>query len=203
MRERSNKRGPALLAVLGLLAGLLAWPGIGLAQTVTGEATAVRTTVLGLLGGVTTNFASTGNLTGVTDARDASSLGGTLLSGVTGETLSATTIGWPDQVTSAASVAGLGLNIPGLNIGADMIVAEAQSVLGGASSATSSLTNLTVNGVPVAVSGAPNQSVSIPGGPMIVNEQVQSASGIIVNALRVDVFGVGQLVVGTATAGIQ
>jgi len=203
MREKSNKRGPALLAVLGLLAGLLAWPGIGAAQTVTGEATAVRTTVLGLLGSVTTTFAGTGNLAGTTDARDASASGGTLISGVVGEALHATTIGWPDQVASQASVAGLGLNIPGLAIGADLIIAEAQSALGGASSATSALTNLQVNGVPIAVSGAPNQAVSIPGGTMVINEQTQSASGIVVNALHVVVFGIGELVVGTAAAGIQ
>jgi hypothetical protein len=187
----------------GILAGLLASPGAGFAQSVNGQATAVSATVAGLLGGITTTLGSTGTLSGPTDAREASLLSGNVLSGLTAEALHATTIGWPDQVASQASVANLALSLPGAVIGADLVIAQAQSVLNGASSGSSSLSNLLINGLPVAVSGAPNQSISIPGGLLVINQQSASASGIVVNALRVVVYGVADVVVGSATAGIQ
>lgn len=189
--------------VAALLAGLLAWPGSGFAQSLNGQAMAVSATLAGLLGGTTTTLGSTGSLSGPTDAREASQLSGDILSGLTGEALHATTIGWPDQVASEASLANLALSLPGATIGADFVMAQAQSVLNGGSSGSSSLSNLLVNGAPIAVSGEPNQSISIPGGLMVINQQSTSASGIVVNALRVVVFGVADVVVGSATAGIQ
>lgn len=189
--------------VAALLAGLLAWPGSGFAQSLNGQAMAVSATLAGLLGGTTTTLGSTGSLSGPTDAREASQLSGDILSGLTGEALHATTIGWPDQVASEASLANLALSLPGATIGADFVMAQAQSVLNGGSSGSSSLSNLLVNGAPIAVSGEPNQSISIPGGLLVINQQSTSASGIVVNALRVIVFGVADVVVGSATAGIQ
>lgn len=189
-------------AVATLLAGLLAWPGSGFAQTLNGQATAVSAAVAGLLGSTTTALASTGTLTGPTDAREASQMSGGILS-LTGNALHATTIGWPDQVASEASLANLTLGLPGAAIGADFVMAQAQSVLNSGSSGSSSLSNLQVNGVPVAVSGAPNQTLSIPGGLLVINQQTESASGIVVNALRVIVDGVADVAIGSATAGIQ
>lgn len=186
-----------------LLAGLLAWPASGFAQALNGQATAASATVAGLLGGITYTLGSTGTLSDPTDARDASELAGDILGGLTGEALHATTIGWPDQVASEASLANLALSLPGVSIGADFVMAQAQSVLNGGSSGSSTLSNLLLNGAPVVVSGEPNQSISIPGGLLVINQQTQSASGMVVNALRVIVNGVADVTVGSATAGIQ
>ena len=53
------------------------------------------------------------------------------------------------------------------------------------------------------MSGEPNQTVAIPNGRVILNEQRISAGGITVNALRVIVDGVADVVVASATAGMQ
>src|SRR5207247_8549797 len=105
--------------VLLMLASLFAWPAIGVAQTVTGQAAAVQATVFGLLGNTTLGLAHTGALSGPTDALHAAQITGNLLGALTAEVPSATTIGFPDQVDSAASLANLALRIAGNRTGAD------------------------------------------------------------------------------------
>jgi len=188
---------------LVVLASLLAWPAVGVAQTVTGQAAAVQATVFGLLGNTTLGLANTGALSGPTDALDASQLTGNLLGALTAEVPSATTIGFPDQVDSAASLANLALSIAGNNIGADFLMSQASAVLNSGGVGSSTLTNLSLNGAPVSVTGAPNQTVSIPGGQMVINEQQTSPAGIVVNALHVFVSGVADVIIGSAVAGIQ
>lgn len=190
-------------AQLGGLGGILGGGGGGSAASgVTGQAAAAQVTLLGLLGN-TASLANTGTLGGTTDARDASQNAGSVLGVLSAEAPQATTIGYPDQVDSAATLANLALSVAGATINADMVTSQATAVLNGASSASSGLTNLSVNGVLVAVSGAPNQTVDIPGGTMIINEQTATAGGIAVNALHVNVLGVANVLVGTATAAIQ
>ncbi len=188
---------------LVVLASLLAWPAVGVAQTVTGQAAAVQGTVFSPLGGTTLGLANTGALSGPTDALQASELTGNLLGSLTAEVPSATTIGYPDQVDSAASLANLALSIAGNSIGADFLMSQASAVLNSGGVGSSTLTNLSLNGAPVSVTGAPNQAVSIPGGQMVINEQQTSPAGIVVNALHVIVGGVADVVIGSAIAGIQ
>ena len=188
---------------LVMLASLLAWPAIGVAQTVTGQAAAVQATVFSLLGGTTLGLANTGALSGPTDALQASQLTGNLLGALTAEAPSATTIGYPDQVDSAASLANLALSIAGNTIGADLLTSQASAVLNVGGTGSSSVSNLLLNGAAVPVSGDPNQTVSIPGGQMVINEQQTSPTGIVVNALHVVVSGVADVVIGSAVAGIQ
>lgn len=192
-----------VIALLAGAAGLLALPALGLAQTVTGQATAAQATVDGLLGTSVLSFANTGTLSSPTGALQASQLGGNILGALTAEAPSATTIGYPDQVDSQASLANLALSIAGNTIGADFVNSEATAVLNGASSGAATLTNLSLNGVPVAVTGAPNQTVYIPGGQMVINEQQSSPGGIVVNALHVVETGVADVVIGSAVASIQ
>jgi hypothetical protein len=110
-----------------------------------------------------------------------------------GEVLSATTIGYPNEVDSAASLAGLNLNVGGVGVSADFVIAEA-----------SYIDNLAINGTPVSVSGDPNQTITIPGGQLIINEQTISSSGaMVVNALHIIVNGVADVVIASATAGIS
>jgi len=187
---------------LALFAALILAPALGVAQNVTGQAAAVQATVFGLLGSFNVGLANTGTLSSVTDARQASDISGNLLGALLAETPHATAIGLGDSVASQASLANLALSIAGSTIGADLVMAEAQAA-NGIGSGTSTLTNLVLNGVPVALSGAPNQVIGIPGGQMIVNEQQASAGGIVVNALHVIVGGVADVVIGTATARLQ
>src|SRR5437762_14385519 len=109
--------GSGVLALAAMLSALLAWPIASDAQTVTGRARAVQATVLGLLGGTTTVLADTGALGGTSDARQASAPTGNVPSLLTGDTLHATTIGWPDQVASEASLGTLALRVAGTTIG--------------------------------------------------------------------------------------
>ena len=57
--------------------------------------------------------------------------------------------------------------------------------------------------MPVWVSGSPNQRLWIPGGQLVLNEQIVSATGTTVNALHATVYGVADVVIASATAGIQ
>ncbi len=188
---------------LVVLTGLLAWPAVGVAQTVVGNGTAVQATVFGLLGGTTTVLAGTGALGGTTDAQDASQVTGDVPSLLTAEALAATTIGWPDQVISHASLANLGLTLGAATISADSVLATATALLGATGSGSAVIGNLLVNGVPVAVTGQPNQTISIPGGQLVINEQAVSPASTAVNALHATVSGVADVVIGSAVAGIQ
>jgi hypothetical protein len=179
------------------------WPAIAAAQTVNGQAAAVQATVVGLLGNTVLGLANTGTLNGPSDARDASQLTGNLLGALTAEVPQATTLGLGNQVDSQASLANLALSIAGSNIGADFLIAQATAVLGGAQSGSANVTNLSLNGVPIAVTGDPNQRLAIPGGTIVINEQQVSPAGMVVNALHVIVGGVADVVIGSASAGIQ
>ena len=208
--HRKRHTGSGTVVVSLLLAGLLTWPAAALAQlptasTVTGQATVVQATVLGLLGtATTTTLASTAPLASTTDAQDASQLTGSVPALLSAETLSGATIGYPNQVDSVASLGSLRMNVAGVSISADLVMAQATQVLGAAASGSSSLDNLVVNGIPIAISGAPNQTVWIPGGQMVINEQTVSSTGaFVVNALHVTVNGVANLVLASATAGIS
>lgn len=193
---------PIRFGVLALVAGLLVWPALGAAQTVGGQAAAVQATVFGLLGNTYLDMANTGTLGSATDARQASDVSGNLVGALLAEVPSATTIGLGDSVASQASLANLALSIAGSQIGADLVTAQALAS-GGAASGSSTLTGLVLNGTPVEVTGDPNQVVAIPGGQMIINQQQSTPGGMVVNALRVTVGGVADVVIGTATAAIQ
>src|SRR5713101_674636 len=199
----------ASAAVVLMLAGLLTWPATGLAQlggsTVVGSASAVQATVLGILGtGTTTVLAGTGTLGGSHDTRDTSMDTGSIPSTLNAETLSTDTISWVDEVDSEASLTNLNMTVAGIGITADLVMAQASQVLGAAGSGTSYIDNLSINGMPVAVTGAPNQTIWVSGGQVIINEQTISSTGTaVVNALHVAITGVADVVIASATAGIS
>ena len=198
---------------VALAAALLTWPAAGYAQlggilpppttttgTVLGSASAVQATVLGM----TTVLSGTWPLGSTNDALDASLLTGGVPSTLTAETLSATAISYADEVDSAASLGNLNMTVAGIGITADFVMAQASQALGAPGSGSSTLTNLSINGIPVAVTGAPSQAIPVPGGQVIINEQMISSTGTaVVNALHVVVTGVADVVVASATAGIS
>jgi len=204
MRQKLQDSSVPVVAAL-LLTGLFGSAAAVRAQlidttpTIVGNAKAVQATAFGN----TTVLADTGTLGGTSDAREASQVTGGVPSVLAGEVLHAVTIGWPDQVASEASIANLGLTVAGTTISADLVIARALAATGGAAMGNSGIDNLSVNGIPVYVTGEPNQTVWIPGGQVIVNEQKTSSTGILVNGLRVVVTGVADIVIASATAGIH
>jgi len=182
-----------------VVAGVLAVPANGAAQTVTGQARAVQAaTALG-----TTVLADTGTLGSTSDARDAALAVGSIGSVFGGDVLHAVTIGWPDQVVSQVSVGNVGVRVGTTSIAADVVMASVVASLDAVTSAGSLIGNLSINGVPVAVTGQPNQRIFIPGGRIVINEQTVSGAGTTVNALHATVAGVADVVIASATAGIQ
>jgi hypothetical protein len=169
----------------------------------TRRARAVLTSVVAPLGTTTTVLADTGTLGSVNDAREASAPSGSVPSVLTANTLHATTIGWPDQVESEASLADLAVTIGGTTIGAEFVLARASSVQGLSGAGTVRIEGLSINGLPINVTGNPNQAVGIPGGHIVINEQFTSSTGIVVNGLHIAVAGVADVVVATATARVQ
>lgn len=215
MNEAKRCRSASRVLAL-ILASLLGLPGVTLAQlggvelpplplpggggasSIAGSADAVRATVLGM----STTLAGTGTLGSTDDAREASVVMGSIPSVLTGEALHASTIGWSDQVASEASMANLAMNVGGMAVSADFIMARALDVAHGAGAGASSIEGLTINGIPIAVTGAPNQAVWIPGGQLILNEQVISPAGTTVNALHLVITGVADVVIASAKAAI-
>ena len=189
-------RGLTIVSSGVLLVGMLGWPAPTRAQL--GITTVVTT------GTTTTALADTGTLTaGSSDALQASALAGNIPAALlAGDVLHATTIGYPNQIDSEASLADLSVGAAGTTIGADFVMARASEVLGTAGLASSEVDNLSINGIPVVVTGAPNQSISIPGGAVILNEQQTLPDGtIVVNGLHITIPGVEDVVIATATAG--
>ena len=98
----------------------------------------------------------------------------------------------------------MNLNVGSVSITADSVMAEASQVLGAPGSGSSFVDNLAINGVPIAVTGDPNQTVAIPGGQIVINEQTISSTGqAVVNALHVTVTGIADVVLASASAGIS
>lgn len=119
--------------------------------------------------------------------------------------LHATTVGQGQSSRSEASVADFSLSVGGNTIGASFLMARATAecvngtvVLTG----KSHIAQLVINGQAITVSGSPNQTVSLPVGTVIVNEQSKTANSITVNALHVIIPGVADVVISSAHADI-
>jgi uncharacterized Zn-binding protein involved in type VI secretion len=210
--RHAGSRSSGWLAVVALGAVLFVWPMAGAAQ-LTGLVDTPTTPLpdpgtatidpIGAVLGTTTTLAATGALVGGTsNALQASEVVGDIPSMLTAEVLHAVTIGWPDQVASEASLAALELNVAGFNVGADFVMARALAVFGAAGVGITRIDNLSINGLPIAVTGDPNQTIAVPGGVVVINEQHVSADGTtVVNALHATISGVADVVVASATAG--
>lgn len=199
------KLGAAALLLLALAFGP---PGSGAqtgGPTFSGQARVAQATVLGS----TTILADTGTLDESGDAREASSSTGAIPNLLSADALHATAMGgeFADEhrTDSEASLGSLVLSVAGNNISADFAMARASAVCGawGASlSGVSDISGLSINGVPLTVTGAPDQTVTFPGGQLVINEQRPSGTTATVNALHVLVNGVADVVISSAQAGI-
>jgi hypothetical protein len=185
------------------LAGLVAWPGTGQAQsstsTLTGQASAVTAVVLGTV----TSLADTGTLVDAADPLGTGQPLGSIAGLVSAEALHAATMGWTDQVASDASLGNLLMTVGSTGVSADFIQSRALAVSGAVPTGLTSIKGLTIGGVSVSPSGLPNETISLGGLSVILNEQIRSARGIVVNALHVTTpDGSINVVVASAKAGI-
>lgn len=206
-----NRMGSMKLLPLAMIV-ILVWAQGLMAQTpaVVGEATALRATVVGLLGPTTTALAATGNLANEADARAGSALTGAIPAVGTAEVLHAAAIssilGWNplDRVSSEASLANLALTVAGNSISAAFAMAEAVVTVSGTSATRSRLESLRINGLPIVPNGTENQGISLPGITVVLNEVQRSGGVVTVNALHVrSLDGVVDVVVASATAGTR
>src|SRR6266851_619284 len=177
-----------LTALLVWPPGLFAWTEPAVAFS--GEATVVNATVLG----IKTTVSDTGPLPASGGALQTSLLSASVPGLLTADVAHASTIGQADRARSEASVADVSLTADGNTIAASLLRSSAMAVCttgGPAVSGSSEIADLVINGQTIAVSGQPNQTITLPvGGVMvIINEQSSSVSGntgsITVNALHV------------------
>ena len=194
--ERLDPAGP------GIVADATA-PSATQATGYSGRATEVQATVLGL----PLMLVDAGPLEPTGGAKDASLLNASVPGLLTAEVLDAETVGQGNASRSEASVAELTLTVAGNTISADFLQARATAMCtdnGATASGSSDITELTVNGQTVAISGMPNQTVTLPTGlgKVIINEQTPGPGGITVNALHVIVDGVADVVISSAHADI-
>jgi hypothetical protein len=192
----------SIVVCCALLAGV-GWPVESYGPTVSGQARSVHATVVDLTGKTTTSLSDTGTLSGPTDARDNSASTGAIPSVLKGSTLHASTIGWADQAASEASIADLAITVGGSTIGADFVMSRASAAQGAAATGLVNIEGLSVNGIVIAVTGNPNQTIAIPGGKVVINEQQASAGRMVVNALHVIVDGVADVAIASSTAAVQ
>jgi hypothetical protein len=174
------------------------------ATSYSGQATVVQATVLNL---APVTLVNAGPLPPSGGAAEASLLNATVPGLLTAEALHATTVGQGNASRSEASVAEVALTVDGNNISAGFLEARATAMCtdnGATASGSSEIAALSVNGQTIPVSGAPNQTVDLPGGGrVIINEQKSPGPGdITVNALHVIVPGVADVVISSAHADI-
>ncbi|MGI0088634.1 MAG: choice-of-anchor P family protein [Nitrosotalea sp.] len=125
---------------------------------------------------------------------------------VTGDVLLSVTMGLDDTAQSTAATSDVTL-LPGSQnqITADFVRADSQATCSGVTG-SSEIANLSIGGQSVTVTGAPNQTVSVPGVfTLIINEQTSSSDGtnnITVNALDLKLATGEQVIVSSAHSDI-
>ncbi len=157
--------------------------------------------------GQSITLADTGPLPSSGGSQDASLLTVTVPGLLTANVLHATTVAHGNASSAEASVADLNLIVAGNTIAADFLLAraEAQCVNNTeAASGSSEIARLSINGQSIVVAGTPNETVALPVGAVIINEQDSARPGdLTVNALHVIVPGIADVVVSSAHADIN
>jgi hypothetical protein len=163
----------------------------------------VRATILA----VNTTLADTGPLPPSGGALETSLLTVQIPGTLTAEVAHASTAGQSGAVRSEASVSNLNLSVGGNTLIADVVFSQASVECGQKPSGHTQIVGLVINGQKIAVTGAPNQTIALPNGRVVINEVSSSASGdtreITVNALHVIVDGIADVVISHAHADVH
>jgi len=178
----------------------------GAVVTVTATGTTIRaaTGTLSISGGEADSALSVGDIPG-------SATGGAVA--LAASALSSVVIGTGADTRAHAAMGAVGLTVSGNQISSDFLMARSTASCGPTVGGSSELVNLVINGQPITVTGAPNQTVTLSNGSAIINEQVPTVgttSGeLIVNALHVlthdPITGqpIADVALGTADAKID
>lgn len=204
-RPLSRLALPATLVLLPLLAH--AQPTV----TYSGDAAAARADVLGI---INLSISDTGPL-----PSSGGSLSNTLLDLrvppiLSLDLLSADTSGSNNQTTSDASVANVVVSVEGIHISASVLTSNASAVCSTTTADTSGssvILALKVNGLSVRVTGAPNQTIPLLVGSLVINEQISSvvisptlnSANMLVNALHLRVLGLADVAISSSQAGVS
>src|SRR6267142_3210742 len=153
------------------------------AETYGGDATAVQVTVPAT---GTTIRAATGTLSISGGGEEASMMVGDIPGGATGGVVALTAgvmhsaiYGVGRWTSGDSSTGDVTLAISGNQITSDFIMARSKShcQAGPHVSGDSTVENLVINGTPITVTGAPNQTVTLSNGTVVINEQTPSIVG--------------------------
>jgi hypothetical protein len=173
------------------------------AVTYSGQATVVRATALGsqLIDFGTEPLPPSGGEV------EASLVNASVPGLLSAEVLHGTAVGEGDRSRAEASVAQLTLTVAGNTVAAGFLMtrAEAQCTAAGpVTSGSSELAELVINGQAIAVSGEPNQTITLPNGiTVVINEQKTSPGAITVTAVHLMISGVGEVIISSAHADID
>src|SRR6266480_6900508 len=103
--------------------------------------------------------------------------------------LSSVVIGTGADTRAHAAMGAVGLTVSGNQISSDFLMARSNASCGPSVAGSSELVNLVINGQPITVTGAANQTVTLSNGSVVINEQVptvgETSGELIVNALHV------------------
>lgn len=194
--------GRTRLPALGLLlVGCLTVPALASAESYSGRAFGARVKLVNPLPTVLM-FSDTGNLSSSGGALSATLLQIALAGTLTSNTVTASTSGGSGLAESRASVEDVVI-LPGhdAEVTAEVVRASSEAVCSGAAG-SSVIVGLTFGGQAITVSGAPNQTVSIPGvATLVINEQITTPGvpAITVNALHLTlVSGLVEVIVSSA-----
>jgi hypothetical protein len=175
-------------------------------NTYSGEAAAVRAVVLG----IKTSVSDTGSVGASGGERHSSALTFGLPNLVRGEVAHAAAFAKGNVSASEASMAHLHVTLGGNIITSAFLAAHAHARCTGTGvivSADPNIIGLVVNGQPIQVSAKPNQTIPLPNGEIIINEQAKSStktSGqISVSALHIVINGIADVALSEANAGIS
>jgi hypothetical protein len=178
----------------------------GAVATVTATGTQIRaaTNSLSISGGMADATLSVGDIPG-------SATGGVVT--LAASALSSVAIGTGATTRAHASMGAIGLTVSGNQISSDFLLARSNAACGPTVGGSSELVNLVINGQSITVTGAANQTVTLPNGTAVINEQVptvgETSGELIVRALRVrtndEITGqpVADVALGTAEAKID
>jgi hypothetical protein len=139
----------------------------GAVVTVTATGTQIRAASgsLSISGGEADAALSVGDIPG-------SSTGGVV--SLAASAMSSVVIGTGPDTRAHGSMGAIGLTVSGNQISSDFLMARSTASCGPTVGGTSELVNLVINGQPITVTGAPNQTVTLSNGSVTINEQVQT-----------------------------
>ena len=149
------------------------------AQTFGGSATGAQVTVPAT---GTTIRAATGSLATSGGTADASLLTASIPGSVTGGAVSLSAgvmhsaISGLTATHSESSAENLNLTVSGNQISADFLMARSFASCGPAVSGDVQVSNLVINGQAITVTGAANQTITLPNGSVVINQQSASVS---------------------------